>query len=104
MGKSAGMGKYYVRHDGTYKGMDGIDRRRKLVDDEKNGDFTPKDAGVSRKFEGNKLIRFTFELPNGQRRTETGYTSEQARRKVGAPKNAKVVSQELVTEERRKKR
>ena len=104
MGKGAGMGKYYIRKDGTYKGVDSIDRRRKLVDDEKNGNFTPKDAGTSRKFKGTQLIEFTFKMPNGGTRTTQAYTSEQARREVGAPKNAKIVKQEIVSEERRKKR
>lgn len=97
------IGGKYKRQDGTTIASDGIDRRRKLVDDEKNGDFTPKDAGVKREFEGTQLMKFTFKTPTGLR-TESGYTSEDARRKLHLAKNAKVVKSEPVGDEERKKR
>ena len=95
------LGGKYVRKDGTTIASDKRDHRRK--DWGHDGASNPNEYGTQREFEGSVLRKITLQLPNGQTRTTTAYSLEEARIKVGAPVNSKIVKDEPVTSEKRKR-
>lgn len=65
MGKSAGMGKYYIRKDGTTVADDHRDRRYKLIHKESVASPGEKDAGQKHTFKGAEVSKYKISFSDG---------------------------------------
>ena len=83
MGKSAGMGKYYVRKDGTSIGVDSTDRRHRLVTQAAE---PRKDVGDTKHQSESSIKEYTIIFKDGTRLTTTGESPKQLRAQYGAAK------------------
>lgn len=99
MGKSAGMGKYFIRKDGTTVADDHRDRRYKLIHKESVASPGENDAGQRHTFKGSELTHYTFNTPTGTK-VVTASTLEGARGQV--PKGSVLEKSEKITKKRKK--
>lgn len=83
MGKSAGMGKYYVRKDGTSIGTDQTDRRKRLIT---QASEPKKDVGDTRHQSEASVKAYTIIFKDGTRLTTTGESPKQLRAQYGSAK------------------
>lgn len=77
MGKGKGMGKYYIRKDGTHIGMDHIDRRRKSLITQ--ADEPKKDVGDTRHKQDSSLKEYIITFKNGKTDTVAGRSERAVR-------------------------
>lgn len=83
MGKGAGMGKYYIRKDGTNISMDHTDRRHRLIT---QAPEPKKDVGDTRHQSEASIKEYTIIFKDGTRLTTTGESPKQLRAQYGDTK------------------
>lgn len=83
MGKSAGMGKYYVRKDGTNISTDQTDRRKRLLTQVSGAN---KSGGEARHQSEASIKEYTIIFKDGTRFTTTGESPKQLRAQYGNTK------------------
>ena len=99
MGKSAGMGKYYIRKDGTTVADDHRDRRYKLIHKESVASPMKNDAGQRQTFKGSESSEYVFKQTGKGTETVVAKTAEEARRKAGG---GALTKSEKITKKRKK--
>lgn len=96
MGKGKGMGKYYIRKDGTHIGMDHIDRRRKSLITQ--APEPKKDVGTDREKQNSNLKEYIVTFKDGTQE-HVNQRSEAAVRKQYS--NLGIVDIELVNKRKK---
>ena len=83
MGKGKGMGKYYIRKDGTHIGMDHTDRRKRLIT---QAPEPKKDVGDTRHQSEASVKEYTIIFKDGTRLNTPGESPKQLREQYGDAK------------------